>query len=289
MGCKRKCCKKKDSGPGGEKERENAFQNNSSWCDLLCIYLLLNTGRVKIEVFISRKDFSSIGRLFFGLLSVANTRLSAQAAMLMITGRPTPAWTFSQTHIPLVCVSNMISVQVLWQSFVVWGWRERFENKIPPRGSCAAEPLEMIWQCTSPQNNEIENELWQVRCNTAGPAVPGTSLPIGMPRSFSCKGVCRENSFHCRMETMTSFQTETALEAESKRTHSHGAGIGSPYLYWVWSCERAQSSSGVCWSPGFSLQVGDLSPLGNAILASVPECCPKDMFGFLCARLLVLE
>lgn len=195
----------------------------------------------------------------------------------------------SQTHIPLVCVSNMISVQVLWQSFVVWGWRERFENKIPPRGSCAAEPLEMIWQCTSPQNNEIENELWQVRCNTAGPAVPGTSLPIGMPRSFSCKGVCRENSFHCRMETMTSFQTGTALEAESKRTHSHGAGIGSPYLCWVWSCERAQSSSGVCWSPGFSLQVGDLSPLGNAILASVPECCPKDMFGFLCARLLVLE
>lgn len=45
----------------------------------------------------------------------------------------------------------------------------------------------------------------------------------------------------------------------------------------------------LCWSPGFSLQVGDLSPLGNAILASVPECCPKDMFGFLCARLLVLE
>lgn len=98
MGCKRKCCKKKDSGPGGEKETENAFQNNSSWCDLLCIYLLLNIGRVKIEVFMSRKDFSSIGRLFFGLLSVANTGLSAQAAMLMITGRPTPAWTFRVRH-----------------------------------------------------------------------------------------------------------------------------------------------------------------------------------------------
>lgn len=76
-----------------------------------------------------------------------------------------------------------------------------------------------------PLNNETENELWQVRCNTAGPAVPGTSLPIGMPRSFSCKGVCRENSFHCRMEAMASFWTGTAWEAKSGRACSHEQGL----------------------------------------------------------------
>lgn len=127
MGCNKRYLEKEDPGLVGGKERENTFKNNSGWFDLLRIYLLFNTGRVKIEACISTVDFPSVGRLFSDLLSMPRYRTVRPS----LRGQADQHWhrlSDPDTHatsLRLVGTEMSLSAQALWQSFVLCNAGER--------------------------------------------------------------------------------------------------------------------------------------------------------------------